>query len=89
MSFWGALVLGLFLALASFLNGGVWAPGHDFVVNRFTGEYVFVPAEDEESEATAEEAAAGLCALTSRRPGVRVARSARERGAFRATRVGR
>jgi hypothetical protein len=31
-----ALVIGLFVTLASFLHGGIYAPGQDFIVNRFT-----------------------------------------------------
>jgi hypothetical protein len=47
-----ALVLGLLLIAAAFVRGGLWAPGHDFIVNRFTGEYQFVPADDYEDEAS-------------------------------------
>jgi len=51
MSGWAALILGVFLVAAAVLHGGVYSPGHDFVVNRFTGSYEFVPA-DEEDEAS-------------------------------------
>jgi hypothetical protein len=50
MSVRAALVLGLLLLAAAFVRGGVWAPGHDFVVNRFTGQFQFVPAEDSEDD---------------------------------------
>jgi hypothetical protein len=50
MSVRAALVLGVFLVLAALAHGGVYSPGHDFVVNRFTGWYQFVPAEDEGEE---------------------------------------
>lgn len=42
-----ALILGLLLAVAAVLHGGIYSAGHDFVVNRFTGTWQFVPAEDE------------------------------------------
>jgi hypothetical protein len=69
-----AFVLGLFLLLAALVRGGFYSAGHDFVVNRFTGQYQFVPAEDEEEGAalpTRGHPDRGH-ALTSRRPGVRV-----------------
>jgi hypothetical protein len=50
MSVRTALVLGVFLVLAALAHGGVYSAGHDFVVNRFTGWYQFVPAEDEGEE---------------------------------------
>jgi len=31
-----ALVIGLFATLASFLHAGIYVPGQDFIVNRFT-----------------------------------------------------
>lgn len=37
---------------AAFLLGGIWAPGHDFIVNRFTGETIFVPSEESGEEQT-------------------------------------
>jgi hypothetical protein len=69
-------VLGLFLVLAAIVHGGFYTAGHDFVVNRFTGQYVFVPAEDIEEDATLpiRVRARRHCTLTSRRPGVRVER---------------
>jgi hypothetical protein len=42
-----ALVLGICLILAALVHGGLFAPGHDFVVNRFTGHFQFVPSEDD------------------------------------------
>ena len=69
-------VLGLFLLLAALAHCGFYAAGHDFVVNRFTGEYQFVPAEDVEEDTTLPTRARvdRHCTLTSRRVGVRVAR---------------
>lgn len=48
-----AFVLGVFLLLAALARGGLYTTGHDFVVNRFTGRFQFVPAEDEGDETTA------------------------------------
>jgi hypothetical protein len=48
MSVRAALVLGICLILAALVHGGLYAPGHDFVVNRFTGRFQFVPSEDED-----------------------------------------
>jgi hypothetical protein len=42
-----ALILGLALIAAALVHGGIWSAGNDFVMNRFTGEYEFVPADDE------------------------------------------
>jgi len=90
MSVRAAALLGFFLALASFLHAGIWTAGHDFVVNRFTGQYQFVPADDEDETAMPARASLhGPCTLTFRRPGVRVARSGAERGLWHATRAGR
>lgn len=50
MSIRAAFVLGLFLVAAAFVHGGIWAAGHDFIVNRFTGVYEFVPADDVDDE---------------------------------------
>ena len=85
MSARGAFVLGLFLLAAALARGGIWAPGHDFVVNRFTGEYRFVPAEDEAEE---ERQPVATHSLTARRTGARFDRSVRG-AAWRAIRVGR
>ena len=41
-----ALVLGLLLIVAALVHGGLYSAGHDFVVNRFTGDYEFVPADE-------------------------------------------
>jgi len=81
-----AFVLGLFLLLAALVRGGIYSAGHDFVVNRFTGHFEFVPAEDEDTDDTLVDAAH---ALTSRRAGDRVDRSVRGGGEWRAIRVGR
>jgi hypothetical protein len=85
MSARGAFVLGLLLIAAAFVRGGIYAAGHDFVVNRFTGEFRFVPAEDEGDEERQQVAA---CTLTARRAGARLDRSVRG-AAWRAIRVGR
>jgi hypothetical protein len=52
MSVRAALVLGLFLLLAALVHGGLYSAGQDFVVNRFTGEFQFVPAEEEGDTST-------------------------------------
>jgi len=80
-----AFVLGLFALLAALAHGGIYAAGHDFVVNRFTGRFQFVPAEDEEEDQTP---IAGR-ALTAPRPGARFDRLVRGGAQWRAIRVGR
>jgi len=50
MSARAAFVLGSLLALAALLHGGVYSAGHDFVVNRFTGAFQFVPADDDRDD---------------------------------------
>ena len=73
MSVRAAFVLGLFLLGAAILHGGLYSAGHDFVVNRFTGRYEFVPADDyEENDEARHVHAQALRALTSRRPAARV-----------------
>ncbi len=76
MSARAALVLGLALVAAALLHGGFYAAGHDFVVNRFTGRYEFVPAPPEDEEATwpvrRREARRACRALTSRKADARV-----------------
>jgi hypothetical protein len=52
MSVRAAFVLGVFLVAAALAHGGIWAAGHDFIVNRFTGVYEFVPADDELGDET-------------------------------------
>lgn len=94
MSVRAALLLGVSLVVAALLHGGIYTAGHDFVLNRFTGAWVFVPAEDagdEEMEALTPSAwrARATRTLTSPTPGVRVARSSALRGASHATRAGR
>jgi hypothetical protein len=85
MSARAAFVLGLFLLLAALVHGGIWSAGHDFVVNRFTGQFQFVPAEDEGDDQTQ----IGVRALTAPRPGARVERLVRGGAQWRAIRVGR
>ena len=65
-------LVGLFILLAALVHGGIYSAGHDFVVNRFTGAFEFVPAEDDEDEAARPACGARHTTLTSRRPGVRV-----------------
>ena len=48
MSARAAFVLGSFIVIAALAHGGVYSAGHDFIVNRFTGDWEFVPAEDYE-----------------------------------------
>ena len=45
MSMRSAFLLGLFLLAAALVHGGIYSAGHDFVMNRFTGWYEFVPAD--------------------------------------------
>ena len=73
-----ALVIGFFATLASFLHGGIYAPGQDFIVNRFTGAVRFVPAEEPDESGTAIRAAR---ALTPRRSGARLPGFVAARGA--------
>jgi hypothetical protein len=75
-----ALVLGLSLILAALLHGGIYAPGHDFVVNRFTGHFQFVPSEDEDWGEEDEGVNDARCrALTSKIAPDRVSRLYRRR----------
>lgn len=70
MSARAAFVLGVFLVLAALAHGGFYAAGHDFVVNRFTGQYEFVPGDDEGGD---DAMATRTCrSLTSRRAVARV-----------------
>jgi hypothetical protein len=50
MSVRAAFVLGVFLVLAALAHGGFYAAGHDFVMNRFTGQYEFVPGDGDEGD---------------------------------------
>jgi hypothetical protein len=69
MSVRAALVLGFFILLAALVHGGLYAPGHDFVMNRFTGWFVFVPSEDEEWDDEEGGVNCAVCrALTSKGP---------------------
>jgi len=69
MSVRAALILGIFILLAALVHGGLYAPGHDFVMNRFTGWFVFVPSEDEDWEDDESGVNHAVCrALTSKVP---------------------
>ena len=81
-----ALVIGLFVALASLLHGGIYAPGQDFIVNRFTGAVRFVPADDGDEASPPIRAAR---ALTPRRSGARLPGFVAARGACDPTLIGR
>jgi hypothetical protein len=81
-----AFVLGFFLLLAALVQGGIYSAGHDFVVNRFTGRFQFVPAEEEGEEQTPVGRAR---ALTASRAGARFENLAQGGTQWRATRVGR
>ena len=68
MSVKAAIVLGASLVLAALVHGGLYTAGHDFVMNRFTGWFQFVPSEDEEYD-DEEGPTNALCrALTSKVP---------------------
>lgn len=69
MSVRAALVLGVFILLAALAHGGFYAAGHDFVVNRFTGQYEFVPGDDDPDASTP---ARACRTLTSRGAAARV-----------------
>lgn len=71
MSVKAALVLGIFLLLAALVHGGIYTTGHDFVANRFTGRYEFVPADDVDESSMPTRAHMHGAALTSSRPGAR------------------
>ena len=81
-----AFVLGLFILLAALVHGGLYSAGHDFVVNRFTGEFRFVPADEDIDDETPVDTAR---ALTARRAGARFDRLVRGGARWRAIRVGR
>jgi len=81
-----AFVLGLFALLAALVHGGIYSAGHDFVMNRFTGEFRFVPADEDAEEETPIDASR---TLTAHRPGARVGRSVQGGAGLRAIRVGR
>jgi len=81
-----ALVIGLFATLASFLHAGIYAPGQDFIVNRFTGAVRFVPAEDVDDAVTEIHVAR---ALTPRRSAARLRGIVAARGACDPTSTGR
>lgn len=52
MSAKAAVVLGVFIVAAALAHGGFYAAGHDFVVNRFTGTFEFVPSDEAEEAYT-------------------------------------
>ena len=66
MSARAAFVLGLFLVIAAIVHGGLYSAGHDFVMNRFTGTYEFVPADDYDDEEETHHVHVRLHTLTSR-----------------------
>ena len=66
MSARAAFVLGLFLVLAAVVHGGVYSAGHDFVMNRFTGNWEFVPADDYDEGEDARHVQTRFRTLTSR-----------------------
>jgi hypothetical protein len=72
MTLRAAFVLGFFLVIAAFVHGGMYTSGHDFVVNRFTGTYEFVPADDYEDSGDTRHVRTELRTLTSRRAAGRV-----------------
>jgi hypothetical protein len=72
MSARAAFVLGFFLVAAAIVHGGVYTAGQDFIVNRFTGVYEFVPADDYDDGEDVHHAHVRLRTLTSRRPAARV-----------------
>ena len=71
MSARAAFVLGLFLVIAAIVHGGLYSAGQDFVVNRFTGAYEFVPSDEYDEGDEAHRAHARLHTLTSRRAAAR------------------
>ena len=81
-----ALILGLFVVLAALVHGGIYSAGHDFVVNRFTGRFQFVPPEDEGEDQTP----VGVSrSLTASRAKASLRRLVCGRAQERAIRVGR
>ena len=72
MSARAAFVLGFFLVVAALVHGGLYSAGHDFVVNRFTGTYEFVPADDYDEGEDTHHVHTRLRTLTSRGPVGRV-----------------
>ena len=83
MSVRAAFVLGVLLLLAALLHGGIYTAGHDFVVNRFTGSYEFVPGDDYDDwggdTGAARPLRRGACTLTSMDPAARVGALQRRR----------
>jgi hypothetical protein len=83
-----ALVIGFFATLACFVHSGIYAPGQDFIVNRFTGAVRFVPAEDDDSDEASQQIHVAR-SLTPRRSGARYPRFVAARGACDPTLIGR
>lgn len=77
MSVRAAFVLGVFFVLAALVHGGLYTVGHDFVVNRFTGSWEYVP--DEGSSGDVATPVRACRALTSRRAAARVGTLPRRR----------
>jgi hypothetical protein len=72
MSARAAVILGMFLVLAALVHGGVYTAGHDFVLNRFTGVYAFVPADEYDESDDMRRVRARFHTLTSRGGAARV-----------------
>ena len=71
MSVRAVLLLGLCLVAAALVQGGIYSAGQDFVLNRFTGRFQFVPAEDEEEDTTpTRRASAARCLDAGRERGL-------------------
>ena len=67
-----AFVLGVFRVLAAVAHGGLYSAGHDFVMNRFTGNWEFVPADDYDEGEDAHHVQTRFRTLTSRGVAARV-----------------
>ena len=67
-----AFILGLLLVIAALVHGGIYTAGHDFVLNRFTGVYEFVPADDYEDSDESRRVRGRFHTLTSRGAAARV-----------------
>ena len=72
MSARAAFVLGIFLVAAAIAHGGLYSAGQDFIVNRFTGVYEFVPADDYDDGEDVHHAHVRFRTLTSRRVAARL-----------------
>ncbi len=74
-----ALILGVSLMLAALVHGGIYGAGHDFVVNRFTGHFEFVPSDEVDEGSLPTHHVARFVALTSHGTGARVVALQRRR----------